>query len=70
MRSSPFLAAIAAGLAFVGAGCGDGGGCPIEECYRAVRCVEECGGPVVQSGCCPCPEGSFDDLECQPGSGG
>ncbi len=27
------------------------------ECVRAVDCVRECGGDVVQSGCCPCPDG-------------
>ncbi len=41
-------------------------------CFRAVECVESCGGPVVQSGCCPCPEGSFDSIDCPgtTGSGG
>jgi hypothetical protein len=60
------------------AGCGNappepsgavGGGpqCTIPECFRAVVCVAECGGPVLQSGCCPCPEGSFDDITCPSG---
>lgn len=40
------------------------------ECVRAVKCVEKCGGEVVQSGCCPCPDGTFDDFECNAGSGG
>lgn len=60
------------------AGCGNapsepGGGvggepkCDIPECFRAVVCVAECGGPVLQSGCCACPEGSFDDITCPAG---
>jgi hypothetical protein len=44
----------------------DGGAadCGVSECVRAVECVSACGGPVVQSGCCPCPTGTFDDLLC------
>jgi hypothetical protein len=38
------------------------GGCG--ECFRAIQCVKMCGGPVVQSGCCPCPAGTFDDITC------
>jgi hypothetical protein len=34
-------------------------------CFRAVRCVSACGGAEVQSGCCPCPAGTFDDLVCR-----
>ncbi len=43
-----------------------GGDVSCEEiaCLRAVECVSECGGKVVQSGCCPCPEGTFDSIEC------
>jgi hypothetical protein len=38
--------------------------CDIPECFRAVVCVAECGGPVLSSSCCPCPEGSFDNITC------
>jgi hypothetical protein len=45
------------------------------QCARAIDCVEYCGGPVLQSGCCPCPSGTFDDWQCRDagsdaGSGG
>jgi hypothetical protein len=33
-------------------------------CFRPVDCVATCGGEVLQTGCCPCPEGSFDSIEC------
>lgn len=39
--------------------------CATTPCVRAVRCVSACGGAVVQSGCCPCPAGTFDDLVCR-----
>ena len=42
--------------------------CP-EECLRAVSCVEACGDEPVQSGCCPCPEGTFDDNTCDKDAG-
>jgi hypothetical protein len=72
MGKSFFLVAIAAGLMLAGTGCDDSGpeGCPIEECYRAIHCVEECGGPVIQSSCCACPAGSFDDIGCDSEGGG
>jgi hypothetical protein len=38
--------------------------CTAIRCFRAVECVKECGGEVIQAGCCPCPKGSFDSLEC------
>lgn len=38
-------------------------------CFRAVECVERCGGPVLQSSCCPCPSGTFDSIECGVGGG-
>ena len=38
--------------------------CDIPECFRAVNCVAECGGPILQSSCCPCPKGTFDDIVC------
>ena len=41
--------------------------CNIPECFRAVVCVAECGGPVLSSSCCPCPEGSFDNITCPEG---
>jgi hypothetical protein len=34
--------------------------CPLRECFRAIECVERCGGPVVAAGCCPCPPGTVD----------
>lgn len=43
--------------------------CGPVECFRAITCVESCGGRVVQSGCSACPAGSFDDLMCRPDSG-
>ena len=46
---------------------GSGGDCG--ECFRAVNCVKVCGGTVLQSGCCPCPEGTFDDLVCSMDGG-
>lgn len=39
-------------------------GCWGQTCIRAIRCVERCGGPIVQSGCNACPGGTFDDLMC------
>jgi hypothetical protein len=65
-------AAMAAGLMLMGAGCSNGGAaeCAIEECYRLVNCVEECGGPVIQSSCCACPEGTVDDIDCPSEGGG
>lgn len=45
--------------------------CEIIQCFRAIECVETCGGPVLASGCCPCAEGTFDSIECdaQPDAG-
>ena len=43
--------------AFDGAALGDASAnpsCTITECFRAVECVNVCGGRVVSSGCCPC----------------
>jgi hypothetical protein len=39
---------------------GGDGGCGIVECIRAIECVQRCGGPILTSGCCPCPSGSAD----------
>lgn len=35
------------------------------ECFRAIVCVEACGGPVVQASCCECPRGTFDAISCR-----
>lgn len=43
--------------------------CDIPECFRAVNCVEECGGPILSSSCCPCPDGTFDDITCRGAAG-
>jgi hypothetical protein len=71
MGKSLFLVVIAAGLLLLGARCDDAGvaDCMIPECYRAINCVEECGGRVIQSSCCACPAGTFDDIDCDAGSG-
>jgi hypothetical protein len=42
--------------------------CEIPECFRAVNCVTECGGPILSSSCCPCPKGTFDDIVCRAGT--
>lgn len=34
------------------------------DCTLVHECVEVCGGPVVRSGCCPCPDGTIDHLTC------
>lgn len=47
-----------------GCGCVKEPSCAITECFRAVQCVAKCGGPVLQSGCCPCPSGTFDSIAC------
>jgi hypothetical protein len=44
--------------------------CEIVQCIRPIDCVEECGGPVLKSSCCPCDEGTFDNFECDGGGGG
>ena len=51
-------------------GGGAGGGCDIPECFAPVECVEQCGGPIVQSGCCPCDSGLTDVLDCGAGGAG
>jgi hypothetical protein len=57
-----------------GVGILDSGECETEancqeiQCLRAVNCAKECDGEIVQSGCCPCPEGTIDvDVECPRG---
>ena len=47
----------------------DAGGGDCGECVRAINCVKACGGEVVQSGCCPCPEGTFDSMTCGSDAG-
>jgi|GEM_PF-1373010 len=47
-----------------------GGDCALLECFRAYECVEECGGPLVSSGCCPCSEGTVDRVTACVGAGG
>jgi hypothetical protein len=44
--------------------------CAIVGSYRSVSCVEACGGPVIQSSCRACPEGSFDVIECPSSAAG
>jgi len=36
--------------------------CVEVECVRPYICVESCGGPVLSSGCCECPEGQIDRM--------
>lgn len=44
--------------------------CEQIQCLRAVNCAASCDGEIVQSGCCPCPEGMVDvEIECN-GTGG
>lgn len=45
------------------------GGCDHVVCVRAYRCVDKCGGTVVQEGCDLCPAGTIDDWNC-PEDGG
>jgi len=52
------------------AGGSTGKPCEAIQCFRAIECVEECWGPVISSGCCPCENGTFDRVtECR-GEGG
>lgn len=43
--------------------------CNVDECVVAVDCVKKCGGPVVQTGCCPCPAGTLNALDCPKDAG-
>lgn len=74
-RKHPALRWIAAGFCLIGAAItidcgGDGGtsgassGGDCGECFRPITCVKECGGEVLQSGCCPCPSGTMDEMNC------
>jgi hypothetical protein len=42
--------------------CGEG------TCFQQTECVETCGGEIVQTGCCACPEGTVDRAKCPGGS--
>ena len=45
-------------------------GCGAVECFRAVQCVERCGGPVVQNaGCGACRAGLIDSIRCVEDAG-
>jgi hypothetical protein len=62
----------ACAAAIAGTGVLDDGECPTEsdceqvQCLRAVNCAATCGGDIVQSGCCPCPDGMVDvEIECK-----
>lgn len=47
--------------------------CETASCARVFQCVPYCGGPVVNSGCCPCGPGTFDEtiVDCAwPGDSG
>jgi hypothetical protein len=48
---------------------GGAGGADCGECFRAIYCVTACGEEPVQAGCCPCPEGTFDDIVCEADAG-
>lgn len=44
--------------------------CEEVQCIRAIECVESCDGPVLKASCCPCDEGTFDNIECSAATGG
>jgi hypothetical protein len=46
-----------------GSGGSGGNDCP-PECFRAYECVAACGDEPTNYGCCPCPEGMIDILDC------
>jgi hypothetical protein len=37
--------------------------CP-PECFRAIQCVQTCGDTPQDYGCCPCPSGWIDTIQC------
>jgi hypothetical protein len=51
-----------------GGGGDAGSSCGIPECFRPVNCRANCTGPVVLTGCCPCPSPYFDDICCSTNS--
>lgn len=62
------LASLLAVVQATFAACGSSDECG-GECFRAVSCVAACGEEPVQVGCCPCPQGTFDDLQCTADAG-
>jgi len=53
-------------------GTGGSGGapdCQIGECLRAVVCLDECGGNVVSTSCCPCATNTVDQTTCMAAGG-
>ena len=66
-RGTAVRATWAAAVALLLSGCSTGPECG--ECLRAITCVKSCGGPAVTSGCCPCPAGTFDDIQCRKETG-
>ena len=62
-----------AGSGGLNSNAGNSGGagldCEIVTCFRAVVCLDQCGGKVVSSGCCPCGEGTVDELTCRAAGG-
>jgi hypothetical protein len=56
------LCAVAVGAALTG--------CQAETCAEPVECVRSCGGPIEQSGCDPCPAGTFVRTLCEDGGTG
>lgn len=64
-------AGLSAGGTSSGGTTGSGGAsCEIQECFRAVVCLDKCGGRVVASGCCPCAAPTVDELSCDEAAGG
>ena len=59
------------GSAGASAGTSSGGArdCELVQCFRAIECVNECGGPVLRASCCPCDPPAFDSISCA-GAGG
>jgi hypothetical protein len=38
--------------------------CEMQACFRSYECVTVCGGPVTNTGCCPCEPPAFDRITC------
>jgi hypothetical protein len=57
------------GATGTGGGSGAAQSCTIQECFRAVSCVLECGQEPISVSCCPCSAPAFDDIRCS-GTGG
>jgi hypothetical protein len=43
--------------------------CERVQCARAIICVEQCGGPVISAGCCPCAAPAFESMQCPKDAG-